>query len=783
MMTKEATGQTSAAPDRAPSPVMVLAAVALAMVGLGGLLYLVGQQDLGLAVWTLTTIAGIVPAAWFVAADVRHHRLGVDVVALLALVGTLAVAEPLAGAVITVMLATGRALEGWAGGRARRELGALLQRAPRSAHRYGGDGVIDVDLDAVVPGDLVLVKPGEVVPLDGRVERGVAVLDESALTGEALPVERLAGTAVRSGVANAGGPFDLRTTATAADSTYAGIVRLVAESEASSAPFVRLADRYAGLFLGLSILIAGAAWIISGDPVRAVAVLVVATPCPLILAAPVAIVSGLSAAARRGVIVKGGGALERLSTGTTLLFDKTGTLTMGHPELVAIIPAPGVDPDLVLTMAASLDQVSPHVLASAVVAAARTRGLALTLPVGAEEVPGQGISGHVGGHAVQLGKLSWAAPDAIGPWVRTTRRRAELDGAMTAFVRFDDRPIGALVLVDPIRPDAARTIAALRRDGIRRVVMVTGDRSDVAATIGTIIGVDAVLAERTPVDKVEAVRIEQRSAPTIMVGDGINDAPALALADVGVAVGARGATAASQAADVVLLVDRLDRVGDAVAIARRATGIARESVVIGIGLSIVAMGAAAAGFLAPVWGALLQEVIDLGVILNALRARQTPRVRPLSADAARLTRQFRGEHRTLRPDIDQLQTAADQLGTLDEPTSLAELRAVQNFLVTVLLPHEVTEEQDLYPAMAAMIGGVDPTGPMSRTHAEIAHRIRRFGQLLDDIGAEGPDEADVVELRRFLYGLHAILVLHFAQEDEGYLSLGDDDPLTTAPSA
>ncbi len=616
------------------------------------------------------------------------------------------------------------------------------------------------------------MKPGEVVPVDGRVEHGGAVLDESALSGEPLPVERPAGDAVRSGVTNAGSPFELRATTPAAESTYAAIVRLVAEAEASSAPFVRLADRYAGGFLLLSLVLAGAAWAVSGELVRAVAVLVVATPCPLILAAPVAIVSGLSACARRGVIVKGGAVLERLSTGRTLLFDKTGTLTVGHPELVAVIPAPGAEPDALLGLTASLDQVSPHVLASAVVAAAAGRGLPLSLPTGVEEVQGHGVTGMVDGHMVRVGKLSWAAPDARGPWLRTARRRAELDGALTTYVRIDDRPSGALVFIDPIRTDAARTVAALRLDGIHRVVMVTGDRAEVADTIGAMIGVDDVLADRTPLDKVEAVRVERATAPTIMVGDGINDAPALALADVGVAVGARGATASSQAADVVLMVDRLDRVGDAVAIAHRTTSIALQSVLVGIGLSVGAMGFAAVGLLPLVWGALLQEAIDLGVILNALRARRAPRRTELTPDAARFSERFRQEHLRLRPDIDQLQTTADELGSLDRATALVRVRAVQRFLVDTLLPHEESEEHELYPALAAVIGGDDPTGPMSRAHAEIAHRIRRLGRLVADIGPDGPDEEDLVELRRLLYGLHAILALHFAQEDERYLSLG-----------
>ena len=581
---------------------------------------------------------------------------------------------------------------------------------------------------------------------------------------------------MRSGVVNAGGPFDLRATTTAADSTYAGIVHLVAEAEASSAPFVRLADRYASLFLVVGFAVAGAAWLVSGDPVRAVAVLVVATPCPLILAAPVAIVSGLSRAAKRGVVVKGGAALEKLADAEVLLFDKTGTLTRGRPTVAEIVPvdAERVGPDEVLRLAASVDQVSPHVLAGAVVRAARDRGLDLLLPAEVDERPGQGVAGRVDGHRVEVGNATWLLPGAPPPWARAVRRRADLDGALTVFVRVDGDPVGAIVLDDPIRPDAARTVRRLRQGGVRRVVMVTGDRADVAETVGAVIGVDEVLAERSPVEKVDAVKAEG-ARHTIMVGDGINDAPALALADVGVAIGARGATASSEAADVVLTVDRLDRLGDAITIARRSRDIARQSAVAGMALSLLAMGVAAAGHLPPAWGALLQEVIDVAVILNALRVLHVSgREHRVDAAQEALVHQFSGEHRTLRPDLEQLRVAADQIGAIAPERSLAMVRDVHRFLVEDLLPHEEAEDAVLYPVFAKVLGGRDPTGTMSRAHVEIAHLVRRIGRLLAETDPVEPDPDDLLELRRVLYGLHAILELHFAQEDEGYLSLVDE---------
>jgi heavy metal translocating P-type ATPase len=749
---------------------LVLTAAGLAI---GLFLHVAGASVAGNAIWAAVGGCGAAYALWAMADALRHGRVGVDVIALLAVGGALAVGELLAAAVIAVMLASGRALEAWAAGRARRDLHALLERAPRTARQYRGQALLTVPLDAVMPGDLLLVAPGELVPVDGIIVGAAAVLDESALTGEARPVERAPREPVRSGVVNAGGPFDLRVTATAADSTYAGIVRLVSEAEASQAPFVRLADRYAVWFLLVTLAWAGAAWLVAGAE-RAVAVLVVATPCPLILAAPVALVSGLSVAARRGVVVKGGGVLERLARCTTLLLDKTGTLTSGRPQVSAIIPAGDHEPAEILWLAASLDQVSVHVLAHAVVEAASARGDGLVLPQHVEEVPGQGIRGTVGARRVAVGRAGWAGVTGRPGWVKAARRRARLDGAITVFVAIDGEPAGVLILNDPLRPDAARTIRALRDDGIGRIVMVTGDRAEVAHALGTAIGMDEVLAERTPADKLDAVRAERDRAPVIMVGDGINDAPALALADVGVAMGARGATASSQAADAVLTVDRLDRLGEVRALACRTRRIALQSVLAGMGMSVAAMAAAAAGLLPAVWGALLQEAIDVAVILNALRVLipAAPQARLTAADAARSSR-FSREHLTIWADIEQLRAAADALGVVAPQQAMSGVRQAHELLVNEIGPHEKAEQEQLYPMVNRLLGSSHATAAMSRMHAEIAHQTRRLGQLIDDIGAAEPDAADIADLRALLYGLHAILSLHTAQEDESYLCLGD----------
>jgi heavy metal translocating P-type ATPase len=743
----------------------------------GGVLKLAGEGSGGDAAWIVCGGLGAAYSLWTMLASLRRGRVGVDAIAFLAVVGALAVGEYLAAAVISVMMASGRALEAWAAGRATRDLRRLLERAPARAHRYqsGGTTLETIDVADVNVGDRVMVPSGEPVPTDG-VLLTEAVIDESVLTGEPLPVTHFQGDLVRSGTINAGSPLDMQATAPASESAYAGIVRLVAAAQSSPAPFVRLADRYAVGFLVLSLVVAAGAWVAAG-PQRAVAVLVVASPCPLILAAPVALVGGLSRSARRGVVVKGAGVLERLGACTTLLIDKTGTLTSGHPTLTNILPVGALTPEQVLTLAASLDQVSSHLLARSLVDAARLRGCQLELPQEVEEVAGSGVKGAVGGHKVALGKASWVGVVGSPPWAKVARRRAQLDGSLTVFVSVDGRPAGVLVLDDSVRPDAARTIHLLRNHGIKRIVMVTGDRTEVAEAIGAVTGVDEVLAERSPEDKLDAVRAERAHGGTIMVGDGINDAPALALADVGVAMGARGASASTETADVVLTVDRLDRLGEAHSLARRSRRIALQSVIAGMGMSLTAMGFAAVGLLPAVWGAILQEGIDVAVILNALRTVRSPTRGPrLDETQSRLARRFQREHLMIKSDLDRLLAVADSLGTTGPEQVMDPVREVYRLLAEEVEPHEEAEEHILYPALERVLGGNEPTGPMSRAHAEISHQIRRLGHLIEDIGTSVPDQEDIDEIRRLLYGLHAILRLHTLQEEESYLSLEDETP-------
>jgi heavy metal translocating P-type ATPase len=559
-----------------------------------------------------------------VARTLARRDVGVDLIALIAMAVALALGEYLAGAVVAVMLAGGNALEAFAAGRARRELTTLIARAPRSALLRRGEDVDEVPVDRVAVGDVVLVRAGEVIPVDGVVMAGEAIVDEAALTGESLPVTHSRGRPVRSGTTNAGSVFEIQATRPASESAYAQMVRLVQEAERQKAPFLRLADRYAGVFLPITLVVAGTAWAVSGEAVRALAVLVVATPCPLILAAPVALVAGVSRAARRGVVVKGAATIERLGGARTVVIDKTGTLTLGAPRVEAVRSTGALAADELLRLAASVEQLSTHVLGGAVAGEALRRGIDLSFPSEVREEPGQGIEGRVNGCRVSVGGPGWF--EQTDPAGVSAARAAFLetgDGHALALISVDGSVQGGILLADQVRDDAREMVARIRASGIAQVAMATGDREDVAREVGHHVGVDQVYAEQTPEAKLQLVRALQarpETRPVVMVGDGINDAPALALADVGIAMGAAGATVASEAADAVIMVDRIDRVADAIRFGRRSLFIARQSIIAGMGLSIVAMGFAAAGLIPPVAGAVLQEGIDVAVILNALRA-------------------------------------------------------------------------------------------------------------------------------------------------------------------
>jgi heavy metal translocating P-type ATPase len=595
-----------------------LAGLALLCLMTGGVFYLTGAAVPAHYAWSTGAAAVLVVLVFDMARALLSGRIGVDAIAALAIGTALVLGESLAAAIVSVMYAGGQLLESYAEGRARRNMSALLGRVARTAMVHRGDALETVPIESLTPGDIILLRRGEVVPVDGRLLGAGAALDLSALTGEPMPVTLEQGREVPSGATVVGNAFDLLVLRGSAASTYAGIVRLVEQAQASRSPMARLADRYALYFLGLTLCLAGGAYAWSGDPARALAVLVVATPCPLILAVPVAVISGMSRAAARGVLVKTASALEALAAVSTVVLDKTGTVTSARPEVGSVLPAPGFTRDEVLRLAASLDQASAHVAAEALVRAALNAGLLLSLPQGVVELPGQGLRGQVDGRSVVLGGSGFVR-SLLNPGEAFARGDLPPGVAVVA-VGVDGRAAGLIVLTDPVRPDAEEAIAGFRALGVGRIVMASGDRTDVAEAAAGALHLDAVRGDLSAPDKVDLVLKEKQSGVVMMVGDGVNDAPALATSDVGVAISVRGSAASSEAADAVLLADDLRRLPLACGIARRARRIARQSAGAGVLLSGAAMVCAAFGLLSPVQGALLQEVIDVAVILNALRA-------------------------------------------------------------------------------------------------------------------------------------------------------------------
>ncbi|GIT81784.1 cobalt ABC transporter ATP-binding protein [Leifsonia sp. LS1] len=548
-----------------------------------------------------------------------HGRVGVDLLAVVAIVATTLVGEIAAALVVVLMLSGGEALEQSADRRARRELDALLDREPRIAHRVAEDvidedSIDDVPIGDIVPGDRLLVRPAEVVPVDATLVSAAGAFDLSSITGESLPVDRRAGDAVPSGSINGTLAVQVRATALAADSQYQQIVALVAQAEQGKAEVVRVADRFAVPFTVFSLLLAGVAWAVSGHAVRFAEVLVLATPCPLLIAAPVAFIGGMSSAARRGIIVRNGSVFERLARARTIVFDKTGTLTRGRPVLEEVRPAGGMDAATLLGLSASAERYSSHVLAASVVQEAISRGIPLRPATDAKEHATEGLRARVGDRLVEIGTAAF-----VGSCTGSAVHEDAPAGRSVVYVAIDGRYAGALIERDIPRVDARETLLRLRGLGLSAIEMLTGDARATAAAIAAEVGIERYTAECLPADKVSRVAaISER--PVIMVGDGVNDAPVLARADVGIAMGARGATAASESADVVLLADDLALVADAVALGRRTVSIALQSIWMGMAASVGLMIVAAFGLIPALVGAVLQEVVDLVTIVAALRS-------------------------------------------------------------------------------------------------------------------------------------------------------------------
>ena len=597
----------------------VAAAVGVGIAGLG----LEVVVDAQFSRWLITLFAGLVAftqGIHMVKAIAQGHW-GLDLLAVTAIISTLLVGEYWASLIIVLMLTGGEALEDAAAHRATRELTSLFTRVPQQAHRKTADGSIEeVPAHEIRVGDRFIVKPSELVPVDGELVSERGEFDESSLTGESLPAARIRGDIVFSGSLNGSVAVELIAKRVAAESEYQRIVSLVEQAAGSKAPLVRLADRYAIPFTGLAYLIAGVAWFLSGDPVRFAEVLVVATPCPLLIAAPVAFMGGMSRAAKSGVVIKDAGTLERLSRIRSVAFDKTGTLTHGEPEVTGIIPsAPGRSADELLSLVASAERYSSHVLAKAIVHHAEHLGLRLMDATHAEEVATDGVVATIGGHRILVGKPGFLTSHGI-----EVPQYNIAAGETVVYSAVEDRFAGFIILKDVVRDEALAVLTRLRALGIERTVMISGDAQATAAAIAEGLGITEVHGECLPADKVKIVGGITPEG-VMMVGDGVNDAPVLAASDVGVALGAKGSTAASESADVVILVDNLSVVSQAVEIGQSTIRIALQSIWLGIIISVGLMLIASVGLLPAIAGALLQEVVDLVAIVGALRAVRDPK--------------------------------------------------------------------------------------------------------------------------------------------------------------
>ena len=595
---------------------------AIAMILLGAFeKYLLSLPEYAHAIWLLGLIGAGSPVVWHTVRSALAGKYATDVVASLSIVTAGIVGQPLAGLVIVLMQTGGEALEHFAERRASAAVSELEKAAPRIAHLITGDqGLADVPVGAIEPGNVFLVRPGEMIPCDGIVLSGISEIDASQLTGEAMPVPAAEGTRLMSGSLNAHGVLSVRASARAAESQYSRIVELVRSAQASKAPLQRLADRYAVWFTPLTLVVCAATFALTHSWNAVLAVLVVATPCPLILATPVAIIGGINRAARRKIIMRHGSALENLSNAQVAVFDKTGTLTVGKPSVRTVTTLPGFTEERVLTYAGAVERGSSHLLAQVIVGEAERRYGKLPVAAQHRESAGQGLIGLVNGVDVVVGSRAFVSTKASAS-LDAFAKVEQGEAGLRAYVLLGGVPAGIIEYADSLRPGLSEFFHTLESLGISRRVLLSGDRAANAKAVGELAGMDEVHGELLPADKAAIVaRFRADGEVVMMVGDGTNDAPALSAADVGVALAGHGGGVTSEAADVVILVDDLSKVGDALAISRRTMRVARQSIIAGLLLSGVAMAFAAFGYIPPTAGALLQEGIDVAVILNALRA-------------------------------------------------------------------------------------------------------------------------------------------------------------------
>ena len=567
--------------------------------------------------WTVIVlcIVGVIPEIKDILYDLIHKKFGVDIIAVVAVLASLALQQYAAAAIILLMFTSGAALEQYAKNRAQKELDSLLKRVPKIAHVQRGKDFIDIQINQVTVNEILLIKPGETVPVDAEVVEGDSYFDESAITGESMPVEKNKKDLLLSGTVNKDTPIHAKALRTSAQSQYEQIISLVRSATSSKSPMIRLADAYSIPFTIITFSLSAITWFISGDPVNALAVLVVATPCPLLIATPVAIVSGISRAARDGIIIKDGASLETLSRLSVLAFDKTGTLTINRPTITSVVPH-GLSEQLLLQYAGSLEQNSGHVLASTIVEFAKRKRIKFLELSDIDEEVGGGISATYKKQRIFIGKSSYLEHSGVN-----LPERDEDTISTAVYVAVDKKYVGKIEFSDPLRKNAKKTLQRLHKLSITKIIMLTGDKNTVARSIAQQVGITNVHSDLLPINKLHVIQSHRQQNEIVgMVGDGVNDAPTLAASDVGIALGAKGSTAASESADVVIMLDDISRVADSVSIAQRSVAIAKQSIFVGIGLSVILMVLASFGKIVPFYGALLQELVDVAVIINALRA-------------------------------------------------------------------------------------------------------------------------------------------------------------------
>jgi heavy metal translocating P-type ATPase len=590
---------------------MVLAAIIV-----GFILYLSSYHAIAYWIIAVASIITTLPLAMDMLSTLRDGRYGIDVLAITAIVSSVVLGQYWTAAIIAFMLTGGEALEDYAENRAKSELKNLLDNKPKIAHLIKGDETVDIKVSLIKIGDKLSILPGEIVPVDCEITEGDSSFDEASITGESLPVDKAAGEQVLSGSINIEGSLVVKALRSVEDSQYEQIIKLVRSASSTESPFVRLADRYSVPFTVIAYVIAGSAWYISGHAIRFLEVIVVATPCPLLLAAPIALISGMSRAAKYGIIVKNGSALEKMAESRTIAFDKTGTLTNGVIKIEAVKTFGTSSTETVLSLAASIEKNSNHILGKAIVSYADLKNIKYKAAKQVKELAGHGLSGRVQGKQIYIGRLNLMEDNDISmpkgfksEDIKTTASYVAVDGHLAAIISFGDE----------VRPEAKGMLKRLKNVGIKHILMVTGDNKITAQMIAKKLGISEVKADCLPADKMRAIE-EIKERPVVFVGDGVNDAPVLTLADVGIALGAQGSTAASESADVVIMLDDVSKVASVIEVAKRTFFIAKQSIIVGIVISIGLMAVFSTGHFKPIYGAVLQEVVDVVVIFNALRA-------------------------------------------------------------------------------------------------------------------------------------------------------------------